>query len=154
MSFRNRLGFIITGSEAVLGSLMKDTIVETIGVVFGLNKPSVYVKGQIAPSKETLLHSGIYEALPEIHAIFRAHDSTVLKVSDKLSLPSTDKECPAGSQELAEEVVAFINLNKSVRYFIIKNYGVISLGATMAEAGKLMDEMHAKALSVDGKKSK
>ncbi len=145
LSFRTKLGFIITGSGITLDDLTKDTVVEVRGVVFGLNKPSVYVKGQVVPSMETLLHSGIYEALPEINVIFHTHANDVLKVADKIGIPSTDLEQPAGSEKLSEEAVNFLKLNMSVRYFVLKNHGVITLGATMSEAGKLMEEMHNKA---------
>jgi L-fuculose-phosphate aldolase len=145
LSFRTKLGFIITGSGIALDDLTKDTVVEIRGVVFGLNRPSVYIKGQVVPSMETLLHSGIYEVLPEINVIFHTHANDVLKVAEKIGIPSTDVEQPVGSQKLAQETVNLVNLNKSVRYFVLKNHGVIALGETMSEAGKLMEEMQNKA---------
>ena len=147
LSFRSKLGFIITGSGITLDDLTKDTVVEVRGVVFGLNKPSVYVKGQVAPSMETLLHSGIYEALPECNVIFHTHANDVLKAAEEIGIPSTGVEQPAGSQKLAQEAVNLVKLNESVRYFVLKNHGVIALGATMSETGKLMEEMHNKAES-------
>lgn len=144
LSFRTKFGFIITGTGVALDSLTKDTVVEVRGVVFGLNRPSVYVKGQVVPSMETFLHSGIYEVLPEVNAIFHTHDSAILKAADKLGIPMTSLEQPAGSQELAQEIVNLVKLNKNARCFALKNHGVITLGATMAEAGKLMEDMHAK----------
>jgi ribulose-5-phosphate 4-epimerase/fuculose-1-phosphate aldolase len=154
LSFRTKLGFIITGSEATIGNLTRDTIVETRGVVFGLNRPSVYVKGQVTPSVETLLHSGIYEVLPEVSAIFHLHDSTILKVADELGFPSIDMEQPIDSQELVQEVVRLVKLDKSARYFVLKNHGVVALGTTVAEAGKLMEEMHDKAMGDRKRRSK
>ena len=145
LSFRTKLGFIINGTGMVLDNINKDTVVEVRGVVFGLNRPSVYVKGVVVPSMETLLHSGIYEALPEVNAIFHTHDNAVLKVTDKLGIPSTGTEQPAGSIELVQEAVNLIKLNDSVRYFVLKNHGIIALGATMAEAGALLEKMQDKA---------
>jgi L-fuculose-phosphate aldolase len=145
LSFRTRLGFIITGSGIALDSLTKDKVVEIRGVVFGLNKPSVYIKGQVVPSMETLLHSGIYEVLPEINVIFHTHDHELLKVAEQIDIPSTVVEQPAGSRELAQETVNMVNQNKNIKYFVLKNHGVIALGATMSETGKLMEEMHNKA---------
>lgn len=145
LSFRTKLGFIITGSGVAVDNLTKDTVVEVRGVVFGLNRPSVYVKGLVVPSMETLLHSGIYEVLPEVNAIFHTHDSVILKAAGKLGIPMTSLEQPAGSQELAQEAVSLVKLNKSARCLVLKNHGVIALGATMAEAGKLMEDIHARA---------
>jgi ribulose-5-phosphate 4-epimerase/fuculose-1-phosphate aldolase len=116
-------------------------------VVFGLNRPSIYAKGQVVPSKETLLHSGIYEALPEINAIICVPGHIVLETAEKLSLPSTILEQSAGSQELAQEAVNLMKLNQSVRCFVIKNYCVVALGATMSEAGKQMEAIQTRAES-------
>jgi L-fuculose-phosphate aldolase len=155
LSFRTKLGFIITGHGITLDDLTKDTVVEVKGVVFGLNKPSVYVKGQVTPSMETLLHSGIYEVLPEINVIFHTHDNDVLKVTDKIGITSTDIEQPAGSQKLVEETMKLVKLNKSIRYFVLKKHGVIALGTSMSDAGNLTEEMHNKAKnSVEFKASK
>lgn len=147
LSFRTKLGFIITGTGVALNNIAKDNIAEVRGVVFGLNRPSVYIKGLVVPSMETLLHSGIYEALPEINAIFHTHENAVLKIADKLGILSTGTERPAGSAELAQEAVDLVRLNNSVRYFLLRNHGVIALGATMAEAGAVMAEMQGKAKS-------
>jgi L-fuculose-phosphate aldolase len=145
LSFRTKLGFIITGSGIALDNLTKDTIVEVRGVVSGLNKPSVYIKGQIVPSMETLLHSGIYELVPEVNAIFHTHADEVVKLAEKLGIPTTSVEQPPGSQHLAQEALNLVNQNKKIRCFILKNHGVVSLGETISETGKLMEEIYNKA---------
>ena len=147
LSFRTKMGFIITGGGISLDNVSKDMAVEVRGVVFGLNRPSIYAKGQIVPSKETLLHSGIYEALPEINAIICVPGHIVLETAEKLSLPTTLLEQTAGSQELAQEAVNLMKLNQSVRCFVIKNYCVVALGATMSEAGKQIDAIQTRAES-------
>jgi len=50
LSFRTRLGFIISGANVPLDALTPETVAEVTGVVYGLNKTSVYVKGMAAPS--------------------------------------------------------------------------------------------------------
>jgi len=145
LSFRTKLGFIITGNGIALDILTRDTIVEVRGVVSGLNKPSVYTKGKVEPPIETLLHSGIYEILPEIKAIFYLRAKDVLKVAEKLGIPSMDAEQPAGSQELTQQAVNLVKLNSNARYFVLKNHGVITLGASMSEAGKLVEEIQNRA---------
>ena len=61
----------------------------------------------------------------------------------KQCLPSTSLEQPAGSQELAQEAVNLMKLNQSVRCFVLKNYGVVALGATMSDAGKQIEAIQA-----------
>jgi len=145
LSFRTKLGFIISGDGITLESMTKDSVVEVRGVVFGLNRPSVYTKGQLNPSMLTLLHSAIYETFPEVNAILHTHDNSVLAAADKLGIPVTSEEYPADSKELAQEAVQVLELNKGIRYFVLRNHGIIALGTNIAEAGLLMEEMHTKA---------
>jgi len=49
---------------------------------------------------------------------------------------------------LAQEAESLVKNNKSIRYFILKNHGVIGLGGTIAEAWKLIEDMHSKAESM------
>lgn len=140
LSFRTRLGFIISGTGVALNALTPETVAEVTGVVYGLNKTSVYVKGPVVPSRETILHSQIYEMQSAINAIFHVHDHHVIDNPVELGVPVTLTEQAAGSQELAQEAVNFLKLNKDVRYFILKNHGVIALGTTMDEAGQLIEK--------------
>jgi ribulose-5-phosphate 4-epimerase/fuculose-1-phosphate aldolase len=140
LSFRTRLGFIISGTGVALDALTRETVAEVTGVVYGLNRISVYVKGLVVPSRETVLHSQIYAMQSDINAIFHVHDIQVMKKAEKLGIPMTTAEKIAGSSELAEETVNFLKLNKNVRYFILKNHGVIALGTTLDEAGSLIED--------------
>jgi ribulose-5-phosphate 4-epimerase/fuculose-1-phosphate aldolase len=144
LSFRTRLGFIISGTGVALDVLTSETVAEVTGVVYGLNKTSVYVKGQVIPSRETILHSQIYEALSGVNAIFHVHDTLVMSKAEKLSIPVTSAEKEAGSQELAQEALNLLKINKDMRYFVLRNHGVIALGATINEAGQLVEEMRRK----------
>jgi ribulose-5-phosphate 4-epimerase/fuculose-1-phosphate aldolase len=140
LSFRTRLGFIVSGTSIALDALTPDTVVEVTGVVYGLNKTSVYVKGQVIPSREVILHSQIYEYCNGINAIFHVHDPSIMNKAEKLGIPVTVSEQEAGSQALAQEAVNLLKINKNVKYFVLKNHGVIALGATMDEAGKAIEE--------------
>ncbi len=140
LSFRTRLGFIVSGTSIALDALTPDTVVEVTGVVYGLNKTSVYVKGQVIPSREVILHSQIYENQNDINAIFHVHYLSMMNKADKLGIPVTASEQEAGSQALAQEAVNLLKINKNLRYFVLKNHGFIALGATMDEAGKAIEE--------------
>jgi len=144
-SFRTRLGFIISGAGIALDALTPETVCEVTGVVYGLNKTSVYVKGAVVPSSETILHSQIYDERPDVNAIFHVHDMRVMKQAQKLGIPVTGEEIAAGTQELAQEAVNLIKFNNGTRYFILKNHGSVALGASLDEAGKLLEETRARA---------
>ena len=144
LSFRTGMGFIITGSSLMLNNVTKDTVVEVRGVVFGLNRPSIYTKGQTAPPEEALLHSVIYEAFPEINAIFFLTSHNIIEAAEKSGIPSIDTNRPAGSQELAREVANLFKSNNNTGPLIIKNRGVIALGKTISEAAQLTEEIQKK----------
>jgi ribulose-5-phosphate 4-epimerase/fuculose-1-phosphate aldolase len=144
LSFRTKMGFVINGSNISPESLTRDMVVEVRGVVFGLNRPSIYAKGQVMPAAETLLHSDIYEVLPEINAIFCVRAANILEAAVKLGLPATGIERPAGSAELAQEAATLMKSNKSAGIFILKNFGVVIIGVNLAEAGKAWEDLQQK----------
>lgn len=122
-----------------------ETVSEVTGVVYGLNKTSVYVKGMVVPSSETILHAQIYDERPDVNAIFHVHDMRVLKQAAKLGVLVTVVEKQAGTQELAQEALALLKLNKGIRYFVLKGHGTVALGSGLDEAGELVEEMRARA---------
>ncbi len=145
LSFRSMLGFIISGTGLALEALGKETVAEVTGVVFGLDRTSLYIKGAVIPSRESLLHYAIYEQDQAVNAIFHVHDRLVMGKAAELGVPVTETEQAAGSQELAQEAVRLLKSGQGVKYFVLKNHGVIALGATIDEAGKLVEEMREKA---------
>ena len=148
LSFRTKMGFIITGSISTLENVTKDSVVEVRGVVFGLNRPSVYSKGQIAPAEEALLHSVIYEAFPEINAIFFLTSTKLIAAAAKAGISSTNTASPAGSRETAQQIVNLIKINNNAGFLVINDRAVIVLGKTMSDAGQLLQEINGKMESV------
>jgi len=144
LSFRTRLGFIITGTDVGLDKLTPETVSEITGVVYGLNKTSVYVKGIAVPSRETIMHSQIYEERADVNIIFHVHDSEITSKAEKIGIPVTAKEQAPGSLELAKEAVNLLKFNKDLKYFVLRNHGSVILAETMDEAGKLIAETHRK----------
>ncbi|MBN1948780.1 MAG: class II aldolase/adducin family protein, partial [Candidatus Cloacimonetes bacterium] len=92
----------------------------------------VYACGLREPSSETLVHYCIYQARPEINAIFHGHCQLILDKAGELNLPETAVESAYGTHELAEAVLQIINQHN---FLIMKNHGFLSLGKTMQEAG-------------------
>jgi ribulose-5-phosphate 4-epimerase/fuculose-1-phosphate aldolase len=146
LSFRTKMGFIITGSGLTPVNATKDSVVEVRGVVFGLNRPSVYAKGQVAPAEEALLHSVIYEALLEINAIFFLISTKLADAASKSGIPSTNTASPAGSRESAQEIVNQLKTN-NMGSLIINDHAVIITGKTMSDAGQLVEKIQSKSES-------
>ena len=147
LSFRTKNGFIITGTGVELEAIKKEKVVEVVKVDIKKDKITVYARGKVAPSKERLMHSAIYELRPEINAFFHTHDQLVVDLADELKIPCTEGEQARGSYELAKEAIRVLSLGKDIRYIVLRNHGIISIGKTMAEAGGLAEEMNQRARS-------
>ncbi len=141
LSYRTKLGFIITGTNIPLNDINPETVVEVTGAVYGLHKNTVYVKGMVYPSREVLLHAKIYDLRDEVTAIFHVHDEKILQQAETSSIPVTGAEQPAGSMELVNEAATLIEKNPGVRYFILRNHGVVALDTTMDAAGRMIEKI-------------
>jgi len=142
LSFRTKKGFIITATGVELRATEKENLVEVVKVEIDKDQILVYAKGRVVPSKESVLHSGIYDLRPEINAVFHTHDELVLEFTDELKLPCTEGEQPRGSYELAKEVRRLLSLAKNAKYLVLRNHGVIAVGETLEEAGRLAEDMN------------
>jgi hypothetical protein len=151
LSFRTKMGFIITGNSIPLANMTKDTVVEVRGVVFGLNRPSIYAKGAAAPAEETLIHSVIYEGFPETNAIFFLTSPDILASAERTGLPVAEADQPGWSQAFAQEAVNLLKINNNSPALILKKRGVIIPGETTAGVGKKTEEILQK---IAGSKAK
>lgn len=134
LSARTEKGFIITGAGTNLGKMSEKEFAEVVSVV----ENKVDVRGLVDPSSESTLHQAIYSKRPDVNAIFHGHDALVMKNAEALGMPVTEKEEAYGTQELMEQAKKLCTQD----YFILRNHGIIALGATMKEAGLLAEKMH------------
>ncbi len=142
LSVRTKKGFIITATGVALGAAERDNLAEVLKVEIEQARIVVYAKGKLIPSKESVLHSEIYHSRPDINAVFHVHDELVVGLAGELDLPCTEGEQPRGSYQLTTEVQRVLGLRKDERYLVLRNHGVIAIGETMAEAGKLAEDMN------------
>lgn len=149
-SFRTKNGFIITGTGTLKWKLRVKDFVEVVKLERKRGEFVVFCNGKIIPSREALFHDEIYRLRPEINAIFHTHDGLVLEVADKLKIPCTSKEQIGGSYQLVQEIKKVLGKFKEVNYLVLKNHGIVSLGKTIAEAGRLVKLNHEKARKEGG----
>ena len=152
LSFRTKNGFIITATGVALKAAERENLVEVLKVETGKEQIVVNVRGKEVPSKESILHSGIYGLRPEINAVFHIHDLLVVELADELKILCTEGEQPRGSYELVTEVNRLLRLTPDANYIVLRNHGVISMGETLEEAGKLAEDMNKAAQNVAQKK--
>ena len=142
LSFRTDDGFVITGNKLKEG-LSNDCFVSILN--YNVYNNSLFAEGVLEPSSEAVMHYLIYNTRFEVNAIFCGNDDSILKHAKELKLIETSEEIPSGTVELANEVLDILSDNN---FIVIKNYGFLSLGKTMKEAGELVLKIHKKALSL------
>ena len=142
LSFRIEDEFIITGNK-LKESLSNDCFVRVSN--YDVYNNFLFVEGVLEPPSEAVMHYLIYNTRFEVNAIFCGSNGSILKHAKELKLVETEEEIPAGSVELANEV---LDVLKNNNFIVIKNYGFLSLGKTMKEAGELALKIHRKAFSI------
>jgi len=150
LSFRTKEGFVITATGVALWAADKENLVEVLKVEVKQAQTVVCVKGKVIPSKESVLHSGIYDSRSEINAVFHIHDELVVGLADELRLPCTQGEQPRGSYELVKEVDRMLGLTGDTKYLVVRNHGIISMGETLEEAGRLVEDTNKMARKIKG----
>ncbi len=133
LSFRLKDGnaFIVTASHTSLADCTtNDKFVKVSHV--DLAKGVVYATGSRKPSSESMLHYAIYDARPDIQAIFHGHCEKISKNAEKLGIPITHKEEPYGTINLVKRVLEILDDS----YFLeMRNHGFLSFGKSLDQAG-------------------
>jgi len=130
LSMRTAEGFIITASNTGLDAIADDGFVLVKKIEDGV----VYAYGQKTPSSEAMVHKAIYDARPEVNAVFHGHCEEISRNAKKLGIPITSREEPYGTQALVDRVLETLGQNN---FLEMRNHGFISLGKTLDEAGNL-----------------
>jgi L-fuculose-phosphate aldolase len=129
MSFRHESGFVITPTACFFRNLTYKDLVFIESVDF--QRRIVSCTGGREPSSETFLHAKVYQRRKDINSVFHAHSDRILNVADAFRIPTTEKEQPYGSLELAQEVEKILSKGNLL---VMRNHGFISLGKTMQDA--------------------
>jgi len=137
-----RLGarFLIKASGCSLYDLSEENLVE-------LGEDGAVLNEGCIPSKEVLLHLGLYRLLPDVGGIAHYHSPccTAFAVRGMPIPPVTINarrcfpgmpvvpELPDGSRELADAVVEAFR-DPEIRFALLAGHGVVSVGRTLTEA--------------------
>ena len=139
LSFRTANGFIISRTGANLATTTAEEFVEVVDADVAGRRLTVI--GAYEPSSESMMHSTIYRARREVVAVFHGHSAKLLEAADRLRIPVTEHEQPYGTPELSleiQKVLAWHNL------FIMRHHGFVSLGRTMSEAARWIEQALAR----------
>jgi hypothetical protein len=119
---------VMNGSDTNLTKLKRGDIIEIVD--YDPIKKIILLMGQIEPSIDTPVHCLIHRAREDVNAIIQLN-------SEKLSknLPSTEQELSSGTLEEAKEILGLLRTSKGV---MIKNKGVLFVGASLKEVEELV----------------
>jgi len=137
ISFRNNEGFVITAGGKDKGKLSQRDFVQVLKV--SMDSMKVIAEGEEQPSSETLSHDILYKERKDINAIIHVHDDLVLENAHKLNIKSTERKHSYGTPELAKDIQKSIGKEN---FIAVRGHGVISIGKSLWEAGKLIETMH------------
>jgi len=107
-------------------------------------KNIVLAKGPAHPSSESMTHAQIYSLDRTANVVIHVHAPLLWKNAAKLKLPTTRRDVPYGTPEMAAEVERFMKTKalREVRIFAMGGHrdGIVSFGATADEAGMRLME--------------
>lgn len=136
--------FLITGSQTGhLAHLQAHHYTKVIEC--DLKKGSVTAEGKIPPSSESLTHHAIYINNPSIRSVFHVHHKELWNLMMNGTYDFVGEDIAYGTPEMATSVSGLI-ANKSAGIFVMKGHedGIVSYGATVEEAGRLILDVYRK----------
>ncbi len=105
---------------------------------------SLWCKGLIKASAESMSHSAIYLASPEVGAVVHVHNRRLWEKFRNV-LPTTDQEIEYGTPEMSEAISRIMLLPETLnrKIFVMGGHeeGLVSFGKTVEEAALIMLEL-------------
>ena len=140
ISVKNSNGFLISGTQTgEIYPITKDHFTQV--VTYNLEQNSVACKGPVKASSEAMTHAAVYEADQSINAIIHIHNK---ELWDQLKggVPTTKKEVPYGTPEMAKEIFRLFEESdvRGEKIIVMAGHdeGIITFGKDLDEAGKIV----------------
>jgi len=140
ISVKTELGFLVSGTQTGNVYPISDNDF-TLVTTYNIDSNEVLCKGLIKASSESLTHAAVYEADQSINAIIHIHNKALWdKLKDKM--PTTNKEVPYGTPQMALEIKRLFNetnvLTQKVIVMAGHEEGIIAFGNNLEEAGEIV----------------
>lgn len=103
----------------------------------------VKAEGAIGPSSESLTHYAIYEAQPQVNAVFHVHHKLIWERMLTSGADAIDESIAYGTREMAEAAKLAIG-GKDSGVIVMKGHpeGIIAYGPSPEVAGKLLLKLY------------
>jgi len=143
--------FVITGSQT--GGLIRLTN-EHYSTILSADpsRNHIVAEGPIKPSSEALTHAAVYAADSEVKSVVHVHSPVIWRHYQALALPAIAPGIHYGTQAMAEAVLGLFNRNlpqeKPVFAMLGHEDGIVSFGASIAEASQMLIRTLALALQI------
>jgi len=135
--------FLISGSKTGNYKTLDASHFSTV-VKFDIKKNWVECEGPLIASSESMSHAVIYQARPEVNAVFHVHDLDLWK-KWLHKIPTTSETATYGSPEMANEIIQLFETTTVVqqKLFAMAGHeeGLFSFGKTLDEAGNVLLEL-------------
>ncbi|MCS6966564.1 MAG: class II aldolase/adducin family protein [Candidatus Kapabacteria bacterium] len=138
--------FFITGSgTGGIPELTPEHCTEVVSV--DIHRNTLYCRGPVQASSESLSHAAIYQSSPITGAVIHAHHSALWERLCGI-VPTTDAAIPYGTPELAQTLIQLHRANRLGGQGLIvmggHKDGLLSFAPTIEEAASLLLEaMHS-----------
>lgn len=114
----------------------------TIVTDYNIYTNEVWCKGPVKASSESMTHAMIYENDPIVKAVIHIHSKALWKQLIN-RVPTTKKEIPYGTPEMANEITRLFNETavKTQKIIAMAGHeeGILSFGASLQEAGEIIE---------------
>jgi ribulose-5-phosphate 4-epimerase/fuculose-1-phosphate aldolase len=109
-----------------------------------VEKNTVWCRGALNASAESMSHSAIYTSLPDVMAVVHIHNRPLWERYLGI-LPTTSPEVEYGTPAMAGEITRILSLPETLQKKVIimggHEEGVIAFGKTVEEAGLIVLEL-------------
>ncbi|MCB1644526.1 MAG: class II aldolase/adducin family protein [Pseudomonadales bacterium] len=137
LSVRVGTGLLVTGSQT---GHVREALAQHFALVtrWDTANNALWSQGLVAPSSESMSHAAVYDACPEVAAVFHAHSPDIWQAVDRLGIAATGAEIPYGTPEMAVAVARLVQSASGILVMKGHEDGVLSWGTTGAEAGEIL----------------
>lgn len=133
--------FIVSGTQTGHIEYIQAEHFTTV-IDYNISTNEVWCKGPVKASSESMTHAMIYENDPIVKAVIHIHSKALWKQLIN-QVPTTNKEVPYGTPEMANEITRLFNETavKTEKIIVMAGHeeGILSFGASLQEAGEIIE---------------
>jgi ribulose-5-phosphate 4-epimerase/fuculose-1-phosphate aldolase len=139
LSQRTDAGFLISGTQT--GNIERTNLDDYAEVVrWNAADNSVSSRGNVSPSSESLSHGVIYDACPQVAAVFHLHSPDIWHTAGRMGLAVTAATITYGTPEMADAIKEYTQGSELPNVLAMGGHidGVVGYGRSLEETGLVL----------------